>query len=202
MTNKPDHFMTPDPYAPPIADCVVGNDTLSAFYVVSERKLAILFIATSGLYTLYWSYRNWKRYRSATATKVMPLVRAAMGVWFVYALFRKVDRRMYAMGHRYKWYPRFLALAFILFSALQSTRIWLLDLHLSLVMLITLIALQVSCLLRVQAAVNYLADDIAGRQNSILSPMNWFWIVLGLCWWGILFAAVLTGIAGSDPLAA
>jgi hypothetical protein len=199
MTTKPDHFMTPDPYAPPIADCVVGNNTLSAFYVVSKRKLAILFIATSGLYTLYWSYRNWKRYRSATATKVMPLVRAAMGVWFVYALFRKVDRRMYAMGHRYTWYPRFLALAFILLSALQSTRIWLLDLHLSLVMLVTLMALQVSCLLRVQAAVNHFADDIAGRQNSTLSPMNWLWIVLGLCWWSIFVAVVLMGIAARNP---
>ncbi|SED51006.1 hypothetical protein SAMN04490194_0597 [Pseudomonas migulae] len=191
--------MHSDPYAPPTADCSVGDDLLSAFFVISKRKLAILFIATSGFYVLYWLYRNWHRYRSATATKVIPLIRALMGVWFVYSLFRTVDRRIFAMGHRYKWYPRFLALAFILFSALQSARVWLLDLHLGFAMLIALLALQVSCLMRMQEAVNHLADDISARQNSTLTPMNWLWIVLGLCWWGILADAVFTGIAGREP---
>jgi hypothetical protein len=191
--------MHPDPYAPPTADSSVGDDALSAFYVVSKRKLAILFIATSGAYTVYWLYRNWHRYRLATATKVMPIIRALMGVWFVYSLFRKVDRRIYAMGHRYRWYPRCLALAFILFSALQSSQVWLIDLRLSLAILIALMALQVSCLMRMQEAVNYLADDVSARQNSTLTSMNWFWIVLGLCWWALCVAAVFNGIAGRGP---
>ncbi len=173
----------------------MGKDLLCAFYVVSKRKLAVLFVATLGLYFMYWSYRNWKNYRAATAVRVMPSVRAVMSVWFTYALFRAIDRRIYATGFRYKWYPRFLALTFILLCVLESTRIWILDLQLSLAILMVLLTLQVSCLMRVQVAINYLADDASGRQNSTLSPINWMWIVLGLCWWGLLTSLILAGLS-------
>ncbi|MHC8392115.1 hypothetical protein ACYZT8_00380 [Pseudomonas sp. LB3P93] len=194
MPNKRRHLMHSNPYSPPAADCAIGNDLLFAFYVVSKRKLAVLFVATFGLYFMYWSYRNWKNYRAATAVRVMPSIRAVMSVWFTYALVRAIDRRIYATGFRYKWYPRFLALTFILLCALESTRIWILDLHLSLAMLVVLLTLQVSCLMRVQVAINYLADDASGRQNSTLSPINWIWIVLGLCWWGLLTSLILEGL--------
>ncbi len=44
-----------DIYSPPKAELQdIAENTQTTFYVVSERKFTILFLATLGLYELYW----------------------------------------------------------------------------------------------------------------------------------------------------
>lgn len=56
--------MTQGSYSPTADDADIVNAGITPmFYVVSTRKFAILFLATLGLYWIYWFYKNWDRYK-------------------------------------------------------------------------------------------------------------------------------------------
>src|SRR5690348_5418147 len=68
----------------------------SPFYVVSRKKLTILFIMTMGGYGMYWFYKNWSQYRKHGTSpqeerrSIWPIPRAIFLVFFIHALFSKV----------------------------------------------------------------------------------------------------------------
>lgn len=156
------------------------------FYVVGQRKFALLFVSTFGFYWTYWTYKNWRLYRAATGNKVLPLARTIMGVFFVYSLFMKVDRRIFASGRRYRWYPRSLALAVILTACAGATRVWVLDAHVSFALFLLVLLLLTCCLMRVQAAINFSEYGVEEPINSTLTFANGIWVGLGLSWWGVV----------------
>jgi hypothetical protein len=170
---------------PSTAEFLDSVATPPAFYVVRKSKLVLMFVSTSGFYLIYWLYRNWKLYRTATGNKVLPLVRAILGVLFVYSLFTRIDRRMSASGRQYRWYPRSLALGVILLACGGSALIWVPDVHIRFALSLMILILQTCCLLRVQDAINYLENDADGLGNSTLTFANGLWVALGLCWWGL-----------------
>lgn len=87
--------MTENPYLAPEAEIDISPPPIEAetFYVVSKKKMAILFISTLGLYQLYWIYRNWRLYKTATGQRMWPVARAIFPVFFIHSLFREVDHR-------------------------------------------------------------------------------------------------------------
>lgn len=180
--------MTANPYAPPSASLDCDDSTRRAFYVVCKSKFVLLHVSTFGLFFTYWFYRNWKLYRAGTGIKVLPLIRTLFGVLFVYSLFTKIDRRLRATDHCYRWYPRCLALGVILIACASTALVWLQDMYLIFPMTLLCLFLQTCCLLRVQGAINYLEDDAGGLSNSKLTFANGVWVTLGICWW---FLAIL-----------
>lgn len=180
--------MTNNPYAPPIASLEVTETAPAVFYVVSKRKFLLLFLMTQGWYLLYWFYRNWKLYRAATGTQVMPKVRAIFAIFFVYSLFTRIDRHIYASGRLYSWYPRGIALVFIVLNLLAVGQMWLIDLQYQLALGIISTMLQMCCLFYVQNATNHAENDPEGLANSTLTFANAVWMLLGLCTWALLLS--------------
>jgi hypothetical protein len=178
--------MIADPYAPPAATLHDAAPTSPAFYVVSKSKFAMLFVATNGFYIAYWLYKNWKLHRAA-GNKVLPLVRTIFGVFFIYSLFTRIDRRIKASGRDFRWFPRSLALAFIVVACTSSAAVWIQDFHIQFAMSLLVLLLQIFCLLSAQAAINYSENDSEGHTNSALTFANGVWIGLGLCFWTLLF---------------
>lgn len=84
-------------YRPPQADMeapapqALGKPATSApFFQTSPLKVAVLSIATFGLYRLVWFYRQWAR-RQKHGDDVSPLGRTIFIVFFVYGLFQDVN---------------------------------------------------------------------------------------------------------------
>ena len=64
--------MSDQPYKPPEADLELAPQDRPGFYVVSKTKFVVLFLATLGVYAVFWFYRNWRMYREHTGQKLWP----------------------------------------------------------------------------------------------------------------------------------
>lgn len=177
------------PYATPTSNLETVEPGGQAFYVVSKRKFLLLFLTTQGWFMTYWFYRNWKLYRAATGTDVMPKTRALFSVFFVYSLFVRIDRHIHASGRQYSWYPRLIAVVVILVMVSAAVQGWMIypDLQIALALLSMLV--QMVCLYYVQNAVNYGESDPEGSSNSALTTANVMWMLLGLCHWALVFTS-------------
>lgn len=86
-----------DIYRPPQADMdippplPVASQAQPPFFQTSPLKVALLSIATWGLYQLYWFHKQWYR-RKAHGEDVIPILRAIFAVLFAYSLFQTVNR--------------------------------------------------------------------------------------------------------------
>jgi len=87
-------------YRPPQVDMeapapqALGKPATSApFFQTSPVKVAVLSIATFGLYRLTWFYRHWAR-REKHGDDVSALGRTIFIVFFVYSLFERVNEEI------------------------------------------------------------------------------------------------------------
>lgn len=85
-------------YRPPQADLETPASASTQpkappFFQTSPQKVALLSIATLGIYHLYWFYKHWTR-RKAQGEDVIPILRAIFGVLFAYSLFQSVNREI------------------------------------------------------------------------------------------------------------
>ena len=178
-----------DIYTAPKSD--LGNELIDGskceFFPTSQRKLVILFIATFGLYPVYWFYKNWALYKKNADKKIMPLLRAIFYIFFTHSLFRRVEDAARRKEISISWGASSLATLFVILTivssgldrvAEKSTTIGLVD-YASLAMVFILLG----PIYMVQDVVNKINDDPEGRLNSSFSIYNFIFIVLvGLIW--------------------
>lgn len=88
-------------------------DYESTFYPVSPIKFFSLSFATLGLYTVYWSYKNWQFVRSRDRPDVWPVFRAIFSPFWYYALFSWLEIDSEQREKRHWLIPSWLA--FVLF---------------------------------------------------------------------------------------
>jgi hypothetical protein len=188
---------------------IVTADSTPTFYVVSKRKMAILFVATMGMYMVYWFYKNWDRYKDKTpyASKVgstiWPVPRAVFSIFFVHSLFRKVKEHGASKAVVAKW--RYTLGASLLVITMIAAEI--LDRaankslgspytdFLSLVMLVPLV-LQ---FLKAQEMINISCDDPSGATNSKFSKANYAWIIGGALFWLLVVASFFIAGDATTP---
>lgn len=60
------------------------------FFAVSVAKLAVMSVATAGVYELYWFYQHWQRVRARTGESLSPALRALFNIVFAFPLFRRI----------------------------------------------------------------------------------------------------------------
>jgi hypothetical protein len=81
-----------NPYAPPQAEGAAPRSAretaASQYFAPSTAKVAVLGVATLGLYQTYWLYRQWKAVRARRGEDLSPFWRAVFDVIFVGRLFR------------------------------------------------------------------------------------------------------------------
>lgn len=86
-----------DIYRPPEADLEVRTQAqpqvLAPFFQTSPLKVALLSLATVGLYQLYWFHKHWYR-RKAHGEDVIPILRTIFAVLFAHSLFQSVNREI------------------------------------------------------------------------------------------------------------
>lgn len=187
-----------NPYAPPQADLGTPSSACqTTFFVVAPRKLVLMVLLSQGMYSFYWLYKHWARYRQATGAKVLPLVRAFFSVFFFYSLVMKISQKLALDGVSYRWWPRSLALGLIICAFLPYTYIWFVTSLTTLKLSICLMILQVSLAAQVQGAVNQVEGDPNGKANIRLTWANGIWIMIGLGLWslGLISAFLEQGLS-------
>lgn len=188
-----------NPYAAPTANLAdtPGEATAPAFYVVGTMKFLLLYVATLGMYSIYWFYRNWSNYRDATREDIWPIPRAIFSVFFTHALFRAVEERLRANGRDYGWSPGVLA-TFIVILMIVSNVIDRMAARVETVgaadVASLLLLLPIAfAMLRAQGAINLACDDAEGAGNQRLTGANILWIGVGLIFWIFLAIGLLAG---------
>jgi hypothetical protein len=168
----------------------------SEFYVVSKRKLAILFLSTFTLYILYWYYKNWDRYKgrhpeaSRYGSTVSPVPRAVFWMFFTHALFRKIK----AYGHDHptiaRWHSGWHATVLVALMLLANFIDVLIGGGAGDIASFASIFVLLPLFLKAQEKINLSCGDPEGKGNDRLSKANWAWVIAG----GVLWVLLITGV--------
>ena len=173
---------------------VVETQPPVSFYVVSRWKLTVLFIATLGLYVVYWSYKNWSIWKSATGARLWPVMRGIFLIFFIHDLFGHVDKKLRSSQHGYHWRPQLQAHLIFLCAILTSvSNIFVakgigspyFDIVGSVWGLLIIFPM-----LKAQQAINICCGDPNGESNDRLTVANWIWTILG----GLIWLVSLLGV--------
>lgn len=62
-----------------------------SFFSVSSFKFVVMFIGTSGLYALYWFYKNWQLIQRENSLDIMPFWRAFFAPLWAFSLFTHIS---------------------------------------------------------------------------------------------------------------
>ncbi|HEU0091588.1 MAG TPA: DUF4339 domain-containing protein [Vicinamibacteria bacterium] len=139
------------------------------WFMVGAVKLAVMMVATFGLYQLYWFYKQWDRVRDA-GDNVSPAPRSLFGIVFCYSLFRRIIDSTHAVGVSTRLPPSLLAVGFILPSLM-----WRADgpqSYLGFLAFVPLVAVQ-----RIANAVA-LGQGSTEDRNTRLTWLNWVGVVV------------------------
>ncbi|MCU7915215.1 MAG: hypothetical protein KZQ65_04715 [Candidatus Thiodiazotropha sp. (ex Gloverina cf. vestifex)] len=184
-----------NPYAPPNAELENPKDTSEHFYVVSIQKFTVLFLSTIGLYTIYWFYANWKRYRYAAGYKIWPIPRAIFSIFFAHSLFDKVQTGLKRRGQEYKWMPSTVATLYVIIAILGNVMdsiavkgIW--SPYSDVLSVLSVFALYF-ILVKPQRAINLSEGDPGGISNSSFNVVNYVWVGLGLVIWSFVIIGLV-----------
>jgi len=184
--------MPHDPYTPPaseVRDTPPDALRTAPFYVVAPAKFVVLYVATLGLYQLFWFYMHWSRWRAGRGETIWPVPRALFGLFFVHALVRRIDAALLERGIARRWWPMLLATAFVLMEVLNygSAIAWpwlafrLPDAWLWIEWLgVIVVPLNCACLLRMQLAANAACGDPDAHGNRRFTIYNAAWILVGV----------------------
>ena len=184
-----------DIYKTPQADIIVGDSTGIDFYVVSTGKFVLLFLLTVSLYGYYWFYKHWQLQKIKTGESIRPVWRSIFAIFFVHGLFSRVDFNKHALGINRNWHPDTLAgiyvLVIIVSGVMDRLSAHSIGIPYTSVSFIPFLLLECYVLYRAQIMINLVCGDADGEQNRRLTPMNIFWIVIGICFWFVLIIGLV-----------
>jgi hypothetical protein len=194
VPHKQEVIMSENIYAAPEAEVLdTGNessDGAQQFYVVSQRKFITLYIATFGLYSIYWHYKNWAYQKEALSLNIWPIPRGIFNLFFVHRLFKVADERITTSGKTWIWNPGLLATGWVV--------LWLADRILDRLAqagaisetasLLGVIAMPLMAYIAYQAqcAFNVAENDPTGERNDQFTAANIVWIIVGLLIWTLV----------------
>jgi hypothetical protein len=167
-----------------------------AFYVVSRRKLAILFLSTFSGYAFYWFYKNWHCYKgkhpeaSRFGSTISPAPRAAFSMFFTHALFRKVKAHGQAQPAVARWRSDLHASILVGLLLLANFIDVLIVGPAGDVASFAAIFVMVLPFLKAQQLINLSCGDPEGTANDRLTKANWTWMILGALMWVLVLVGL------------
>ncbi|MCH8617911.1 hypothetical protein [Undibacterium sp. TS12] len=172
------------------------------FYVVSRKKLAILYIATLGMYSVYWFYKNWSNYKNRMSDKfdddrsIWPVPRGIFAIFFTHALFREVkaygDDNATVSEWNNESQATKLVLTMIVSNVLDRLSYRSIGSPYTDIASILILAPLLAQLLSAQQMINASCGDPNGESNSRFTVANYAWIVLGLLIWILVIFGIFS----------
>jgi hypothetical protein len=159
------------------------------WFMVGAVKLAVMMVATLGLYQLYWFYKQWDRVRDA-GENVHPGARSLFSLIFCHSLFRRIVDSTHAVGLSTRLPPLVLAVGFIVPSLMWRAAGP--GSFLGFLALVPLVAAQ-----RIANAVA-LGQGSTEDRNTRLTWLNWVGVVVAGGLIALLALATLLQNSGLD----
>ena len=191
-----------DPYQVPAAELTETSAAdRTTLFVVSKKKMILLFMFTFGMYSLVWFYENWKRIKMDTGSSIWPAPRAVFSIFFAHSLFKHIHKSASDAGEQVSWSYTAMAAAYIVMSILGHVAERMSDLAGALSLLLLPMILYV--LWKVQASANVSQSDPQGTSNSRFTIANYVWSILGLLLWALVIIGLadILGLVSFDEMA-
>lgn len=173
-----------------------------SFFPVSEGKLITMYIVSFGMYSIYWFYKNWKLQQHSMEKKISPVWRSIFLIFFTHALFRRIDQKALHLDKKHRFNANTLATLFVAAIMISNVLDQLTQLTVAadmfeaaalngiMVISLMLFFLSVYPLVKVQATVNRINNDMLGYLNHKYSIWNYLLIATGGILW-LLFALAM-----------
>lgn len=176
------------------------------FFPVSEGKLITLYIASFGMYSIYWFYKNWQLQQTSMEKKISPVWRSIFSIFFTHALFRRIDQQAARLDKKHRFSANTLATLFVaaiiasnvLDQLTQITQLTVsanmfgaVSLNSIIITSLTLFFLSIYPLVKVQATVNRINNDMLGYLNHKYSFWNYLLIAIGVISWLLVALGIL-----------
>jgi hypothetical protein len=177
------------------------------FFPVSEGKLITLYILSFGLYGVFWFYKNWKLQQKTMDKKIYPVWRAIFSIFFTHSLFKRINQSALHLEKQHKFNANALATLFVAAIIMSNlldrfTMNSSMQIGMSNTIIISsllLFLLSVYPLVKVQATVNRINNDMLGYLNHKYSLWNYLLITLGIILWLLVVLGILADSMGFIP---
>jgi hypothetical protein len=178
-----------NPYAPPQALDDAPQHSKSAwgrYFVISPLKLALLSLATFGIFEIVWLVKQWRAVREQTGQRCSPLFRGLFAIFFINKLFSYIRGEVQNAGIATGTSVGALTAVFIAGSVVSSIAgridvgpVWLVG-------FVTILPL-----VQMQKEINQLAvrespDALQGLGDGVGAIVL---LVLGAVWWCLVFVS-------------
>lgn len=177
----------------------------TSFFPVSEGKFITLYILSFGLYGVYWFYQHWKRQKPMMDKKIYPFWRAIFSIFFTHSLFKRINQQAAHLPQQHKFNTNMLA-SFFVATIVLSLVVDPLSMSTDMLKNITnqtfviaalvLFLLSTYPLVKAQATINRINNDILGLLNHKYSVWNYVGIVAGIIFWFATAMVVLVQALG------
>ncbi len=177
----------------------------TAFFAVSEGKLITLYILSFGLYGIYWFYKNWKLQQPIMDKNIYPVWRSIFSIFFTHSLFKRINQQASHLKQAHRFNANLLATFFVftiiasnilehLFGSVQTSG----NVSNSSIIITSLVlfVLSVIPMVKAQATVNRINNDMLGYLNHKYSLANYVLIALGSISWIMLTLGLLFNFMG------
>lgn len=197
--------MSKDLYKAPEAELLDSNQLKQdEFYIVSFKKLTILYFGTAGLYGIFWFYQQWKNYKIAKNLSIWPVARALFSFFYADRLFNNINLlKEKTQPNSEHWNHRVFASIYVVLTVF-STLIGFLPMgpytiYLNILSLFFLPFIFWT-LYSAQKNVNIALSDPNGSKNNKFSLANYFWMIIGLLIWVIVILGYIAFFESLDKL--
>lgn len=68
-----------------------GGESGPWFLSLSNARLVLMGLATMGVFSIYWFFKNWKFFQQRDRLQIMPFWRSVLGIFFLYDLLKKLQ---------------------------------------------------------------------------------------------------------------
>ena len=186
-----------------------NHDDGPEFFPVSEGKLITLYILSFGLYGFYWFYKNWQLQQPKMEKKISPFWRATFSIFFTHALFRRIDESASKLEQKHRFNANTLATLFVAAvvvgnlldrGSMNSGALMGITSNSIIITSLILFIVSVYPLVKVQATVNRINNDMLGYLNHKYSIWNYLLIALGIIFWLMLAMGMLAESMGLVPV--
>ena len=182
-----------NPYQAPESE-LIQSDATTPLFVVSTKKLFILYITTFGMYGFVWFYQHYKEIRISSGSGIQPALRSLFSIFFAHNLFKRIHTAAKAEGAPANWSHMALATAYVAIGILWTFGDLIAEM--AILMGFVYIPLTAYILCQVQATANAMQNDDRGTRNARFTILNILWSFVGLLAWLVMliFAAELSGL--------
>lgn len=194
-----------NPTIPVVEDSEFKDEEKTSYFPVSEGKFLTLYVLSFGLYGVFWFYKNWKLQEPLMDKKIYPVWRAIFSIFFTHALFRRIDQSAAHLDKQHRFNANALATFFVaaivisnILENLSSNSGVLLSMSSNSIIIVSLSLFLASAypMVKVQATVNRINNDMLGYLNHKYSLWNYVLITLGTLLWILIALGLLTESMG------